>query len=188
MECVDKFRHLGVIYSRSCSFDLCVDTLTKSGLKAMMAMLSRAQLLGGLDVDIKCRLFDVLVAPILTYGCEVWGIKCYDSLEKTLLKFCKLVLGVPNSATTDAVLGDLARFPLWITTQFHAVQYWVRCSMGEAPELVVEATKLSKMMAKHNFKSWYMKINTIISRYGFAYIMEDIEETNFRQFLSEFGQ
>ena len=47
---------------------------------------------------------------------------------------------------------------------------------------------LSKMMAKHNFKSWYMKINTIISRYGFAYIMEDIEETNFRQFLSEFGQ
>ena len=112
MECVDKFRHLGVIYSRSCSFDLCVDTLTKSGLKAMMAMLSRAQLLGGLDVDIKCRLFDVLVAPILTYGCEVWGIKCYDSLEKTLLKFCKLVLGVPNSATTDAVLGDLARFPL----------------------------------------------------------------------------
>ena len=73
---------------------------------AMMAMLSRAQLLGGLDVDIKCRLFDVLVG------------KCYDSLENTLLKFCKLALGVPNSATTDAVLGELARFPLWITMQF----------------------------------------------------------------------
>ena len=83
-----------------------MDTLTKSGQKAMMAMLSRAQLLGGLDVDIKCRLFDVLVG------------KCYDSLEKTLLKFCKLALGVPNSATTDAVLGELARFPLWITMQF----------------------------------------------------------------------
>ena len=50
-----------------------MDTLTKSGQKAMMAMLSRAQLLGGLDVlVIKSRLFDILVAPILTYGCEVW--------------------------------------------------------------------------------------------------------------------
>ena len=44
LECVDKFRYLGVIFSRSCSFDLCVDTLTKSGQKAIMAMLSRAQL------------------------------------------------------------------------------------------------------------------------------------------------
>ena len=66
------------------------------------------------------------------------------------MKFCKLVLGVLNSATTDAVLGELGRFPLWITTQFRAVQYWVRCLIGEAPELVMKAMELSKMMAKHN--------------------------------------
>ena len=51
-----------------------------------------------------------------------YGEPSADSLEKTLLKFCKLVLGVLNSATTDAVLGELARFPLWTTTQFCAVQ------------------------------------------------------------------
>ena len=91
-----------------------------------------------------------------------YGEPSADSLEKTLLKFCKLVLEVPNSATTDAVLGELARFPLWTTTQFCAVQYWVRCSIGEAPELVMEAMKLSKIM-----------VHTIISRYGFANIIED---------------
>ena len=57
-EWVDSFRYLGVIFSRSCCFDLCVDTLTKSGQKAIMAMLNRAHLLGGLDIDIKCRLFN----------------------------------------------------------------------------------------------------------------------------------
>ena len=43
------------------------------------------------------------------YGCEVWETKRHarDSLEKTLLKFCKLVLGVPSSVTTDVVLGEL---------------------------------------------------------------------------------
>ena len=104
------------------------------------------------------------------------------------MKFCKLGLGVPNSATTDAVLGELGRFLLWISTQFRAVQYWVRCSTGEAPELVMEAMDLSKMMAQHNFRSWYMKINAIISKYGFAHITECPDETNPRQFLSEFDQ
>ena len=34
LECVDKFRYFGVIFSRFCSLiDLCVDTLTKSGQK-----------------------------------------------------------------------------------------------------------------------------------------------------------
>ena len=52
-------------------------------------------------------------------------------------------------------------------------------SVGEAPELVMEAMELSKMMAKHNFRSWCMKIDTIISKYGFAYIMEDMKITKF---------
>ena len=70
LEWVDKFRYLSVIFSGSCSFDLCVDTLTKSGQKAMMAVLSRGHYLGGQDIDMKCRLFDVLVDPILTCDCE----------------------------------------------------------------------------------------------------------------------
>ena len=88
----------------------------------MVVMLSRAHLVGDLDIDIKCRLFAVLVAPILIYGCEVWGTKCYDPLEKTLLKFCKLVLVVLNSATNDAALEELHTFPLWLVMQYCAVQ------------------------------------------------------------------
>ena len=95
---------------------------------------------------------------------------------------------MPSSATTDAVLGVLGRFPLWISTQFRAVQYWVRCFVGEAPELVMEAMDLSKMMAKHKYRSWYMKIHAIISKHGFWYIMDHLDETNYCSFLSEFGQ
>ena len=52
----------------------------------------------------------------------------------------------------------------------------------------MEAMELSKLMSRHNYRSWYMKINAIVSKYGFAYIMEDIDETKSRQFLSELGQ
>jgi len=48
---------------------------------------------------------------------------------------------------------------------------------------------LSKMMTKHKYKSWYMKIHAIISKHGFGYVMElNIDETNYCPFLSEFGQ
>ena len=43
----------------------------------------------------------------------------------------------------------------------------------------MEAMELSEMMAKHNFRSWCMKIDTIISKYGFAYIMEDMKIAKF---------
>jgi len=75
---------------------------------------------------------------------------------------------VPSSATTDVVLGELGKFPLWISTQFRAVQYWVRCSIVEAPEMVMQAKDLSKMMAKYKYRSWYMKIDAIISKHSFG--------------------
>ena len=51
------------------------------------------------------------------------------------------------------------------------MQYWIRCFVGEAPELVMEAMDLSKMMAKHKYRSWYMKIHAIISKHGFGCIV-----------------
>ena len=45
-----------------------------------------------------------------------------------------------------------------------------------------------KIMAKHKYRSWYMKIYAIISTHGFGYIMDHLNETNYCSFLSEFGQ
>jgi len=46
-----------------------------------------------------------------------------------------------------------------------------------------------KMMAKHKYRSWYMKIYASISKHGCGYIiMDHLNETNYCLFLSEFGQ
>ena len=42
----------------------------------------------------KLELFDKLVLPILTYGCEVWGFHTAISIERVHLQFCKRLLGV----------------------------------------------------------------------------------------------
>ena len=40
------------------------------------------------------ELFDKLIEPILSYGCEVWGINEAVILIKIHLQFCKQVLGL----------------------------------------------------------------------------------------------
>ena len=62
--------------------------------------MNRAQQLRGHDLDVLIKLFDTLVAPILTYRCEVLGNRRFNCLEKIMLKFCKELLGVPLLATS----------------------------------------------------------------------------------------
>ena len=119
-----------------------------------------------MDVDIKCRLMFWWLQ--YWYMAVRYGEPSADSLEKTLLKFCKLVLGVPNSATTDAVLGELARFPLWTTTQFCAVHRRGSTWVGYGG----------------NEKSWYIQllVGMVLQ------ILLKTDKTNFHLSLSEFGQ
>ena len=42
-----------------------------------------------LPVAIQLELFDILVKPILLYGCEVWATERVDIIEKIHLRFCK---------------------------------------------------------------------------------------------------
>ena len=85
LEMVINFRYLGVqiLLFRF----MCGHPNYKNGQKAVMAILNRAHVLGSLAIDIKCRLFNVLVAPILmyVYDCEVWGTKRYNSFKQDLI-------------------------------------------------------------------------------------------------------
>ena len=48
------------------------DALVATAKKALFAMRRRSALLGIRDPALQCKLFDTLVLPILSYGCEVW--------------------------------------------------------------------------------------------------------------------
>ena len=84
--------------------------------KALFAMRRRCALLGIQDPALQCKLFDTLVLPILSYGCEVWGVdaKCGAAAEALHKGFLKSLLGVRKSIATHMVLAELGHFPLQI--------------------------------------------------------------------------
>ena len=93
--------------------------------KALFAMRRRCALLGIRDPALQCKLFDTLVLPILSYGCEVWGVdaKCGAAAEVLHKGFVKSLLGVRKSVATHMVLAELGRFPLQIHVWLRVLRY-----------------------------------------------------------------
>ena len=65
---------------------------------------------------LQCKLFDALVLPILSYGCEVWGVdsKCGAAAEALHRDFLRRLLGVRKSTANHMVLAELGCFPLQV--------------------------------------------------------------------------
>ena len=137
-------------------------------------------------MDLKCYLFDILIQPILEYGCELWGSSVWDEIEKVLRRFCKYLLRLPAKATSAAVLGELGHFPMHLRCQLRAVRYWLRLESGCVSPILFEAYQLSKLLANSGCNSWYNKVVTLIAKNGFRFIAVSPTMINKGHFLDQF--
>ena len=127
----------------------------------------------GLPSDLSCHLFDSMVSPIMTYGCEVWGNQNIDSLETVHMKFCKFVLGVNKSTTNAMVYGELGRHPLQVEITLRILCFWARIVADECQKLSVMIYKvLYNLYITGRYKSqWLDFIKTQLHHLGLSYVV-----------------
>ena len=65
-----------------------------------------------IPIDLQFKLFDTLILPILTYGCEIWGYENTKQLEKLHLQFCRNILGVRTTTPNFMTYRELGRTPI----------------------------------------------------------------------------
>jgi hypothetical protein len=83
--------------------------------KAVFALRRRCAELRIFDPALQCQLFDALVKPVLSYGCEVWSDHmAHKQLEVVHRAFLKSSLGVSTTTSSYVVLAKFGRFPLEI--------------------------------------------------------------------------
>ena len=73
VEYIDQFTYLGVNFSHKGNTSLVVKVLQEQALHAYYNILSLFDRVH-LDIKTKLSLFDQMVAPIILYGAEVWGV------------------------------------------------------------------------------------------------------------------
>ena len=98
VERVDKYKYLGLVFHATKGLHSGTEALMAVARKALFTMQQCCGLLGIRDPALQCKLFDTLVLPILSYGCEVWGVdaKCGAAAKALHKGFMKSLLCVRN--------------------------------------------------------------------------------------------
>ena len=113
---VDSFKYLGTTFHKTKGFSQAIAELQTAGKRAVFALQRRCAELGIKDTRLICRLFDTLVLPVLSYGCEIWAPCASESslgaLERVHTQFLKSLIGVPINTPDNIVLAEFGRYPL----------------------------------------------------------------------------
>jgi len=115
IEQLNSFKYLSVELHGTKGMQAEIQRLTMLGKKAIFALQCRCAELCIFDPALQCQLFDALVKPVLSYGCEVWSdhMAC-EQLEVVHRAFLKSSLGVSITTSSYVVLTEFSRFPLEI--------------------------------------------------------------------------
>jgi hypothetical protein len=94
IEQLNSFKYLGVELHGTKGMQAAIHRLAMSGKKAVFALWRRCAELRIFYPTLQCQLFDALVKPVLSYGCEVWSDHmAREQLEVVHRAFLKSSLG-----------------------------------------------------------------------------------------------
>ena len=137
MEIKPLFIYLGIMFEEEEGIKRVATRWFNKGRGALYSMMRRCNELDIHNVYIKCRLFDSLVRPILSYGSEIWGPailskgsmgfvetgfqKDLEQLHKGFLRMC---LGVRKTISEVVLMTELRREPLAFGLLESSLRFW----------------------------------------------------------------
>jgi len=140
------------------SLKTAVEHLAVAGQRTVFALKRRFIDLKINDPAIMCQLFDALVKPVLSYGCELWVDEpATKSLEGIHRSFPKSLLGVNDTTPSRIVIAEFGRFPLILLWRQQALKYKARMSTSLPSHLMSLAFSVQQAMSSRQ-KCWLRKL------------------------------
>ena len=117
LEVVNSFKYLGVYFFKNGNGHRTQKCIAEHASKAMHRLFSVFNNYE-FKTSEKCKLFGVLVSPVLNYSCEIWGLNEAKNVEQIHTKFLRKILCVKKSTNLCGLYGELGRVPLAIMRKF----------------------------------------------------------------------
>ena len=171
LEHVSSFKYLGITFNFNGKFNRSIKELKDQGRRAMFSLLQKSRHLE-LDISVQIELFNSLVRPILTYGCEIWGYACIEIIESLQLEFLKYILHVKKSTPNCFVYGESGQYPLYIHVYSRMIKFWHKltiCSEDKISSLFLKT--IHECYDFNIFQSeWLTKIKNILDECGLSFV------------------
>jgi hypothetical protein len=131
------FKYLGATFHCTKGMVVAANVMATSGRRAMHGLLTRLKAAGISQSAFSTRLFGVLVEPVLSYGCQVWGPDLFakgldhgvtldNPLEQVQVDFLRIISGVPKAAHRWALLREFGARPLHLHWLRLCARFWQR--------------------------------------------------------------
>ena len=160
-----EYCYLGITFSLSGSLTKAQDELRKKGLRAYFSLKNTVDV-RNLSIKSLFRLFDSLIVPVFTYGCQIWLFDtnlvkmvasntlfkdnktslnkiASDHTERIHLKFLKWTLGLPTRASNLPCWGESGRLPIAVTCIKQAFNYIKRLESLKHGRKCIDRTRKS---------------------------------------------
>ena len=159
----EDFVYLGISFDYKGQFFKARNRLIEQAKKALFAVVNKIRKLG-LPCDIQLKLFDMMIAPILLYGAEVWGYENCEIIEAFHFKFCKTMLGLKAATPKVMVYGELGRLPMQVSIQTRMINFWSKIVCGKEDKLSYRLYRIMYYMDEHGYfhSQWLNSIRTIL--------------------------
>ena len=172
LQIVLEYTYLGIVLHKSGSYKHAISKLTAAGKHALFAMQYRCSDLGIDDIGLRCSLFSSLVQPVLSYGCEIWGLEhanSWECMSSVHHLFLKRTLHVRKSPPTEAVMCELDQMPLHLFWRKLLLRFVVRVVDLPGSRLVKKAF----MQAQQSCTPWFQNMSSWLHDNGFQGLLSD---------------
>ena len=142
IETVKQFTYVGVLITPNGKFKQNQNNLKNKAMKALFSIKKSILCERMLNPRLCLKLFDTLIAPILSYASEIWAteIKRTDNcLESICMSFYRFILGVSKCTPLEGVRAELGRLPLKISLYMSVIRYWCRLNSLPANDILKKA-------------------------------------------------
>ena len=178
IEIVSKFKYLGIIFSANGSFSEHRKYCKMKGTNAMFNLLRKCHTLS-LPIDSQIDLFDQTVLPILTYGCELWGMENCDILENIRLRYFKMILKLNTKTPNYVVLGETGKLYIRSFIKKRMLHFWIKIATGKQSR--ISKIIYNILLKEHLVEKckWSANIKLQLEQLGLGYIWleQDIIDT-----------
>ena len=116
-----SFKYLGLIFHETGSFTAAFSRLAQNGNGARVCLAAKYKSLHcDTSFPMMRRLFDAVVRPTVSYGCEVWGTLCVGSMLPKLRSMASIqpaffsqILRLRRAVSPSVMFAELAEVP-WV--------------------------------------------------------------------------
>jgi hypothetical protein len=185
LEYVKTYPYVGILVNGNGNWTAAREERARKGTRAMFAMISNLRRFGFLPVKFLLSLFDKKIAPVLLYGCEIWGLYGLTKVNAIADQFYRLILGLKKNAPTTLARGELGRYSLASTIYTRVMKYWLKL-LSAKPELAIRQCYLAQLrMIDAGNTCWASTVRDLLIEIGLKEIWTQQEVRNERDFLKD---